>query len=309
MKKNKKIIKILKNLGILIGIFVLIRQIFITRENILVFLNNDEKIINFFLSFVIIVNALSLQIVIWMRVMGLLNIKLPPVHAFMGFSLSFVPKYIPGTFWGYISRNEWLSSDLNVNRRLSTLGTGIELFVIFWSLLFMIILNFTNFHFLINLIILIIFSFLLYYFLKIILNNSLIKNYFGEQYIKNLKLKSIFPTYFFSSFVWFIYGLGLYVLAGNNISGLFLPKGMYTLYQYSTSFSLAWLLGFLAIIIPSGLGVREGVLASLIETHQNIGYLDAMSIAVLFRFVILLGELLLVIFGLIHKMLRSRRRL
>lgn len=307
MKKKNKIIKLLKNLGILIGVIILIRHIFLAKENILIFLNDYESIKNFLFALFIIVIALSLQIIIWIKVMGLLDVVLPPFQAFMGFSLSFVPKYIPGTFWGYISRNEWLASDFNVNRRLSTLGTVIELIVIFCSILFMLVLNFTKFHFLIYLFVLIIFSLVLYFLLKIILNNNKVKEYFGEQYFNQLTVSSIMGIYFFSIFVWFIYGLGLYVLANNKILDLFLSEGMFTLYYYSISFSVAWFLGFLAVLIPSGLGVREGVLASLIVSHQNIGYLDAMSIAILFRFVILLGELLLVIFGLIYKMMRSRR--
>jgi hypothetical protein len=59
--------------------------------------------------------------------------------------------------------------------------------------------------------------------------------------------------------VWVLYGCGLYALA---LAIYPLPPA--DLPALSGSFAIAWVIGFLSIITPSGLGVREGVLGYLL---------------------------------------------
>jgi glycosyltransferase 2 family protein len=59
---------------------------------------------------------------------------------------------------------------------------------------------------------------------------------------------------------WFGQGLGLYFLTLS-----FYPVKLAALLVFPGAFSLSWILGFIVIIAPGGLGVREGLFAVLIE--------------------------------------------
>lgn len=308
LEDKYKLIKWLKKIGIFTGVSILIRQVFLAKENILTYLNYHENIKNIFFSFSIIIIAISIQILIWIKVMRIFNVSLPTFPAFIGFSLSFIPKYIPGTFWGYVSRTDWLATDFNINRKVSLFGIIIEFIFSLSSVFFMVLLNYTSLDFIIYLCLLVLLFLLIYFSLRFILKNRIIMEYVGEKRITNLSVISTFLTYAMSIAVWFIYGLGLFILAGNNFDYLYSSHGFNILYRYSTSFSVAWLMGFLAVLIPSGIGVRENVLANLLEINLNIGQLNATSLSIIFRVVILLAELVLVIFGVIYKYVILRRR-
>lgn len=60
---------------------------------------------------------------------------------------------------------------------------------------------------------------------------------------------------------WVLYGSGLYLL-GRAIY----PLPLSALPGISASFAIAWVIGFLSLITPSGIGVREGVLTLLLTT-------------------------------------------
>ena len=58
-------------------------------------------------------------------------------------------------------------------------------------------------------------------------------------------------------------------------------------------YALAWVVGFLSFLTPSGLGVREGTLAYLLSHH--LSPVTATLVALLARIWFLLGELTLVL--------------
>jgi uncharacterized membrane protein YbhN (UPF0104 family) len=63
--------------------------------------------------------------------------------------------------------------------------------------------------------------------------------------------------------------------------------------------ALSWTLGFVAVFVPSGLGVREASLSVLLPRYTDFVPWQANLIGVVCRFEILLAELLLLIVGLV----------
>ncbi|MFC2114325.1 hypothetical protein ACFLRI_03150, partial [Bacteroidota bacterium] len=93
---------------------------------------------------------------------------------------------------------------------------------------------------------------------------------------------------------WSLWGMGFYFLS-SSISPTFFPNFL--------AFPLASTAGMLAIIIPGGLGVREGILTYAL--HQSGMLLEiAGSISILARLWFISGELFVFIVALILKRMK-----
>ena len=96
--------------------------------------------------------------------------------------------------------------------------------------------------------------------------------------------------------MWIFNGFALYflIINFNNIhTSLFRELTASTF-----SFCVAWLLGFIVLFVPSGLGIRESVLAILISSFFALNSGQSAFIAILFRLVILSSEGLFLLLGI-----------
>jgi hypothetical protein len=87
--------------------------------------------------------------------------------------------------------------------------------------------------------------------------------------------------------MWFLYGL---VLSG--VVAIMASQKLSYLPGTSAYFAISWMAGFLAIIIPSGFGVRELALVSLLSNFPEIRGAQLGAAAVLMRVIVIFGELL-----------------
>ncbi len=62
--------------------------------------------------------------------------------------------------------------------------------------------------------------------------------------------------------------------------------------MWSMAYSLATVIGFLAIFAPGGIGVREGILFELLKLHPSISNQQALAAALLLRILMFLSDLL-----------------
>ncbi len=87
---------------------------------------------------------------------------------------------------------------------------------------------------------------------------------------------------------WLLYGLGFYLLINS-----FYPVAFSSLLYLTAVYAISWNIGFIILISPAGLGVREGVLSSLLQSQfpQPI----TIIIAFLSRIWITIGELIFLI--------------
>jgi len=97
---------------------------------------------------------------------------------------------------------------------------------------------------------------------------------------------------------WLLAGLTLYTLAKalslNNIP-FFLSAGIY---------AAAWLAGFLSFWAPAGIGVREAILVFLLT--EWLPETDAILVSVSLRLILLMSEVILFLFFLIHRQIHEK---
>src|SRR3989304_10306358 len=88
--------------------------------------------------------AYWLQISAWSLIMGELSVRLPWRRAMRGYTLSFLPRYIPGSIWGYLSRGQWLLDSFGVPYSLTNGGASPGMTVAITSCV-LLILAFSSF--------------------------------------------------------------------------------------------------------------------------------------------------------------------
>lgn len=87
--------------------------------------------------------------------------------------------------------------------------------------------------------------------------------------------------------------LGYWVLAGTSFAFLITAAGddmSYHLVQSIGIFALSWVIGFLVLITPSGVGIREWCMVLLLQ--QSIPIATAITVAFVARIIFIFGELI-----------------
>lgn len=294
-------------LGIVLGGYILLKQIASSKISLVAFVSTPHGLFNMLVSWFIVLVALSIQIFVWILLYDSIGIALPKFKAFLGFSLSFLPRYIPGTVWGYFSRNEWLFNEFNINRRISFLTTIIELVVIFLSLFCFIGLTLLPPSLIVYVGYLSLFLGLEYLLIIIVVNAYASEKLTKHPVEQSISLSSFLKIFFLSLSSWFFYGLSMYFLTGDYSKISTWHHSIQQVIQYSSSFAIAWFGGFLVFFIPSGIGIRESILAKLIQTSATYNVQESLSFSIMFRVVISFGEIALILCGLMYKLIKFRR--
>jgi uncharacterized membrane protein YbhN (UPF0104 family) len=68
-------------------------------------------------------------------------------------------------------------------------------------------------------------------------------------------------------------------------------------FSFSAFYSLAWVIGFLILFVPAGVGIREVVLTMLLFTKSGMTLSTANGVAVVMRLCVLLSEAIWVMSG------------
>jgi uncharacterized membrane protein YbhN (UPF0104 family) len=97
---------------------------------------------------------------------------------------------------------------------------------------------------------------------------------------------------------WFCYGLSGFTL----IYALELPCNT-SFFSINAAFVTSWLIGFLSMITPGGLGVREATLVYLLKSEIHTA--EAIALALVLRFTWTMIELAGVLLGLLLKSLQK----
>lgn len=209
----------------------------------------------------------------------------------IGYSFSFLPKYIPGYVWGYFSRSDWFKEKAEIPGSYSWQASAVEVFVtvltssaiwlfyyfsrtikFFWAYLVLITP-----------------------FLVIIPINKLVtlfKDYTKTgKWFKNVGIVPFSHWLILtmnSYFQWVLFGLSLWMLSRVFSQTAFV--NLREFFDFIYIFARSWLSGFLAIFIPNGLGIRELVLKDLLVTGNTVSKDLSTIIAALSRVLMLLAE-------------------
>jgi len=268
-------------------------QAYLAFKNQIIFIQNYLPL---GIAALAIVISFLQQIAAWALLMRSLNIRLPMHKARYIYSLSFLARYIPGSIWGYFSRSEWLMQDYQVSYAASNYGSilevALEVLISFSVVGFCIISS--------NVITPPWIGYVLFFLPW--LPWALWFSQFSLQWRIKLSgyLKSDVLCFNPRRREWsvililliincFYYGLGVFLI-GYSL-GIWRVEQLLSVWTIVTGdFSAAWLAGFFAIFIPSGLGVRELVLSTLLISQFHLAQSVAQAISVMMRLITVLAE-------------------
>ncbi|HEY5514874.1 MAG TPA: lysylphosphatidylglycerol synthase domain-containing protein [Pengzhenrongella sp.] len=101
---------------------------------------------------------------------------------------------------------------------------------------------------------------------------------------------------------WLLFGGHLWILLGGVPTG---TTALHTLALAVTGFALAWVVGFVVVIAPAGLGVREAVLVGVLGSVLSAG--AALALALVSRFAMVAADVLLAVGALSVAGITGRR--
>jgi hypothetical protein len=227
----------------------------------------------------LVVTGYLLQLGGWLLVMRCLRCTLTVSNTFSGYYLSFLPRYIPGTVWGYLSRSEWLSRQHGIFYRKSSIGSLLEAGSFVATALSIGALAYLNAPWQIPAVAVLALAGVVAWPLLAYAANATIS---GLQWL-------LIPTAYLVYFCyWVVQGLSLAAICRA------LDVGQSTdFFHLVAASAVGWSAGFLTVFIPAGFGVRELSLTYLLTTQSGMAVADANLVAVLSRVSMIVSELLM----------------
>lgn len=282
-------------------------------ESIYIFALNSHNLVHIYYpvsAFFLLIMIYALQMCVWKIIMDVLGITIKISGILNGYWLSFLPRYLPGSIWGYFSRNEWLKRDYEVPYWLGTTSSVIEIgFVVFSASFFLL-----NFY--IGNIIIVLLSFLVVLWLVPYIGRYSIDNNRIKQILKDAKLKilqgvlerltfsKLLICFILAVLIWLLFGLTMEIILTWVVG--FGDFSLVSILRSSSIFSKAWLVGFFAVIFPGGIGIREIVLVNDILQNVAITSESASFIAITLRLLSLLTEFTWIGCGYITRLAKNK---
>ncbi len=252
--------------------------------------------------------VLSLLIYLFVYLLQMLNLKLlyasiqkkiTTKDVIKGYSFSFLPKYIPGYVWGYFTRGAWFEKNNGITAGNSWIASTVEIIttITTGSVVVSDFLLWKNgtYGFL-----------LIVFFLTPVIEYLLI--IFANEFMlpKCSKLRSGKFEFSFSGWI-FIYANSMFqwILLGTSLSLLCKALGIKSItssesiFWSSYAFARSWLTGFLAFVVPNGIGVREFVLKDLLFVELGISSQMAALISTISRLTLFVAEILWILVALV----------
>ncbi len=297
LKISRKVIQII---GSIIGFVLLGYQIWKGFSSININIINNFNIWMICLSLLFAFLALIFQILGWLIINRSIGYYLPFSKIIFGYTFTFLPRYIPGSIWGYLTRSEWLLREFKMPYQHSLFISFLEMGGIFLVnlLLGTYFLNSSTRKTLVILILLL--TLLLLITFKYLLPNFSTTEKYTVLFLKmNFLSWLIVVNLFIIS--WIFYGIGLmFTLETFGVNLLF---NLSTILLITSINSISWLIGFVIFFVPAGIGIRELILNSLLVNTFLIPEGISSSIAVSNRIISLFAEvsLLLISFLIFRK--------
>jgi hypothetical protein len=293
MIDKKKVRSLLQITGSIIGLILIMFQI---KNGISGFNDNQVGFLNvryLFLSLLFATIALFFQILGWNKIFSFIGIILPLRKVLFGYTFTFLPRYIPGTIWGYLTRSEWLLRIYDIPYKNSLFVSFMEMIIIFIT---NVVLGSFIFYYstknLLLLIIPIILPFFTFFLIKYLSIQPLGKKYFTNDYLR-LNFSSWSTIFFIFIISWILYGIGLFFSISSFSLVVEIDLNFVLLVTSINSFS--WIIGFIVFFIPAGIGIRETILNYLLINLLFLPVNLSSSIAITNRIITLFAELILLI--------------
>lgn len=243
----------------------------------------------------------GLQMSAWWILMRGFGVNIRQRDLCENYTLSLLPRYIPGSVWGYLSRAEWLSRMYSTPIGLTNFISVIEACLVILSFLISTCLNYlthsVNENSWISLFAIPILLYLPWRLFLWITQTKYSQTVFTRLSVVSENLRIAWK--------WWAAALALYILAwfGFGFAMWLLVPGLglsstSTWGEHMLLFGIAWLIGFLILFVPSGLGVREQTYAILLTSNIGMQTYSASLLSVVSRGLILFGEFIWLLIGL-----------
>lgn len=235
-----------------------------------------------------------LQITAWRAIMRSLGVQLSWSATIRGYMLPFVSRYIPGTVWGYLSRSHWMMERHQVPARTVNVGAMIEIlaFLISAALVTGVlgalgqVVSIASIGLVCGLAMLS--GVVLTQFLSTRggMVDGLFRRLRIEGWVRDITFKRVAVALPWHFGMWLGHGfvIGCLLSAVSRWDGAFLPI-------VAASFPLAWIGGFVVVVLPAGLGLREYGIFFVLSQYAAISQLEASTVAVMSRVGVLFGEI------------------
>lgn len=303
--------KALFRIGLLIGLILLLLQVWNSWQAIA---HREVHILypyQLLMGLALTLIQQFLVIMGWTAIMRALCAPLSVGHAVQSWLLSYLPRYIPGAVWGYWSRSHWLAKAYQIDYAHSVLGSVLEMLLLLLSAMLLTViyacLNLLRgwilwFSASIAGLIVICTLFLPWIVLlswgllsRVPVRIPLLKRAFcfPAVKVKSPRWGTWLAAVIIQYLMWAIYGAAVYYV------GRALDVSSMNVWDTTWVVSAAWIPGFLVVLAPAGLGIRESALAFLLSSRFSLLSGQASAVAVLSRFQSVLGELIWLMVGLI----------
>jgi len=229
----------------------------------------------------------------WRLILEKLNVGLPFFKGIKIISYSELGKYLPGKIWAWAGRL-YFCEKIGIPNSKTFISMVLELALTMISGILIFLISFlfsSRFRMDINPFLLVAVAVLI---LMIIHPKVLVRliNFFlrwlKKEPIKiGLNFSQIFVMMVYYSIIWFCFGIAFYFLI-NSVT--FIPPSKIPI--ITGSFAISSTIGVMALFAPAGLGVREGILAVLLNNFFPISL--AILISLLSRIWVSIGELVMV---------------
>ncbi len=283
--------------GIVIGLILFFRQAYLTFQ----LLNAKElpsiEPVPIILAVGLVVLGIFQQIWVWLKLMNALGEKIPWLEGYSIYILSFIGRYIPGSIWGYLGRSEWLLNQYRIPLSKSNMGSLLEIGLQAWSSILVAgvygLIYYKGISMVILLAAIVFLPLAMWLILKKVLVKARNSNRYSDQnplflieQIQILPLFGLLGVYIINC----IYFGGVLFIVGAAIGFWGWQLRLVDLFTYAGQYSIAWFIGFIVIIIPSGLGLREVTLTWLLVDRWHLSNPQGSTISILVRVVMILAE-------------------
>jgi len=259
-----------------------------------------------FPAFVAALALSAFQMLAWRSIMRYLRVDLSLRETTEGFMISFLPRYIPGTVWGYLSRSQWLQQDYGVGYPLSLTGSVLEAAAILVTAIACV--GVTSGPLLGDpwrgvvpggAIVLVVLA-------SLLAPRSVAwagRRFRRLAFPPEPSLRAWAAALTLTVPLWLSYAVSVYAVARAVA-----PAYNIDLRVSALAASASWAVGFLVLFVPSGIGVREAIMSSVLAQAAGLPVAMGGLVAVVSRFLLVLAELTWVLAGFALRAARKGRR-
>ncbi|MDQ7798801.1 MAG: lysylphosphatidylglycerol synthase transmembrane domain-containing protein [Candidatus Edwardsbacteria bacterium] len=297
----KKIIKNVLGIAIILGIAFFLTKVIVVNWNSLKQSHLQLNYRMLLLSLLPLSLSFYLGISAWRNILKSLGHEIKWTKAFWTVSGSHLAKFIPGHVLALGGRI-WLCRREKIPESISATGIIIEMVVQLAASIFVFFLSLSYYRSHLPLVIFLI-SGLIFVLLMAIVHPKVLPRVW--KYVPKIgrlaqpdityKYQGIFSLLFIYIIAWSLQGITIFILTKSLYPGI----GTSGLMPAIGAYGGAYALGFVSIITPGGLGVREGILSFLLKFY--IPAPVAVIVAVLSRLCFTLFDVLMTLFSLKFK--------